>query len=180
MQRYRSQSLSFQYHPQQDRLQCISSCEQDQEISIWISRRLLWVALPKLAQWLENNADPDSLANKVNTTQEKRSIIAFEHESAQQKIVSKEEKKSFNAPFARDFLLHTLSISGTQKNKIALTFQDETKTCQIVSILSYDQLHKIMGELLKLSEHAHWALENPWKKSLTASYQAGYSSNRLM
>ena len=77
MKKYRSKSLSFQYHPQQDRLQCISSCEEDIDISIWISRRLLWVALPKFAQWIEQNNDPDSLARKVNTTQEKHSIIAF-------------------------------------------------------------------------------------------------------
>ena len=180
MKKYRSKSLSFQYHPQQDRLQCISCCEEDIDISIWISRRLLWVALPKFAQWMEQNIDPDSLANKVNTKQEKSSIIAFEHERAQQKIPSNEEKKKFNIPFANDFLLHTLRLTGVSQNKIALTFQDEHKTCQVVSILSHDQLHKVIGELLRLSDHAHWALENPWKKVMALGYQSGYSSTRLM
>ena len=163
MRHFQSKSVSLRYDAQEDRLLWISSVGDDQLTSVQITRRMLSNMLPNLAEWLNNNSD-NQQSSKVQTSIEKQRVYLFEHEAAQHKVPMVHDVIPVKKVMLADFLLCNINLSITKKRLVKFALSNKENSVQIFSVMSFNELHKIIGELLKLSHAAGWGIQNPWKK----------------
>lgn len=119
--------------------------------------------LPNLAEWL-NNKSVNQQSSKVQTSIEKQRVYQFEYEAAQHKIPVVHGVIPGKQAMLADFLLCNISLSITKKQRVKFSLSNKESSVEIFSVMSFNELHKIIGELLKLSHAAGWGIQNPWKK----------------
>jgi hypothetical protein len=170
---YNATSVSLRYVPSEDRIEWSSHCGGETMVRSWISRRMLALSLPRLAKWMEGRSDAQKPpeVSQSQTTAEKQHISRFEHETAQQQVQAVQEKVK-RRPVDADFLLANLSLETLRSGAIKLSLQSAENTEQVSLKASLPQLHKLVGEMVRLSEAAGWELPNPWQGDSGGSEQA--------
>ena len=133
-------------------------------IRSWISRRMLGLTLPRLAKWMAGRSDAGKPpeVSQAQTPAEKQHISRFEHETAQQQVHAVQEKV-VQRPVEAEFLLANLSLETLRSGAIKLSLQSAENTEQVLLKASLPQLHKLVGEMVRLSEAAGWDIPNPWQ-----------------
>jgi len=169
LKQIKSKSVSLLYDPRQDRLQWISQSEENQLILIQITRRMFIKVLPILADWLnkysiqtpENKQDAESsqVQTDISLTQQHEHYIAQQQVSISQGVMSDEIQ------IDDSFLLYTIRLGNIHQDRVRLTLIDEQDSIAVQAHLSLIELHKIIGELLKMSDLADWKVINPWQQT---------------
>ena len=163
MKSYQSKSISLRYDIKQDRVQWLGLCADNRLASIWISRRMLSALLLKLSQWLNKHSEQTFLsASKAKITKEKGSVHRFEHEAAQRQVPVVHEVVSKKQTIFVEFLLSVLHLTPLNKDSVKLVLSGEKNTYEIYSMMSTNEMHKVLSELLRLSDSAGWKVPNPW------------------
>ncbi len=163
MKPYQSKSIALRYDSKQDRLQWLGDCGDDQFASIWISRRILIRLLDNLSQWLDKQTEQQQASTGNIKTAHQDSVNQFAHEAAQREVVG----VSGEAPNAQviriDFLLDMVRLTPIDQHSIKLLLFDEKSHYEIFSVMTLNELHKILAELLRLSDLAGWKIAHPWQ-----------------
>jgi len=112
---------------------------------------------PKLGQWLEAKIPAEK---KLRTSVEREAISSFTHEVAVKE--STRRKMTVDISNTNDFMLHTVSFRPIDTNKNIFTIADQNKTKQVKFVASYNDIHRILGELISLAKSAEWGVDLPW------------------
>ena len=159
--KHTAHSLSLRYVALEDRIEWLSHCENNRVVSAWVSRRLLVSLLPRLAQWLDSAGERQSdTHNNARTVTEKKHIHRFDHDIAQRQV--KSVKGSLPKTYkSEQFLLRHLEFKTT-KAGVIIGLAAEKKCIVVAFSASLPELHKVIGELLRISADAGWGINNPW------------------
>ncbi len=168
MKQFISKSVSLRYDPAQDRLQWISHCAEKQMVSVWFARRVLLLVMPQLAEWLEKTGgvSADALSGDRVAETEKKRYQQFEHEAAQQQVPIVQDVLPRERIFEAEFLVNSVKLAITRSQKVKLILLDDKNSVEVISVMSVPEIHKIIGELLRLSDAANWQVPNPWRQAL--------------
>ena len=160
---YKASSVSLRYDATQDRIEWTSHCAEQTFVRTWLTRRFLTATLPRLAQWLDAKVESPAITAAVSsqTPSERQHIRRFEHEVAQHQVKAVREVAPERA-FVAEFLLDGLQLQR-RKGGFLLALVDREKTYRVDLAMTAPQLHKIVGELVTLSDAGRWNLSNPWQ-----------------
>lgn len=154
-----AQSLTTLYDNQEDRLCLIFTDREKRRLMGLMTRHLLKGILAQLPGWLTQK-HTDSMPR---TAEQQRSIDEIHHQISQQSVPVTYGK------FAKDqkpdsFLINTINFAKAQSGNqnIRLKFLDVNKTTEIILVITPEQLHKLIGEILK--QVKSWDINNPWQE----------------
>jgi len=106
----------------------------------------------------------ENILSRAKTPVEKKSVHRFIHEEAQQQINFKRDHLDKNQKPAVDFLLNSIQFSQLINNQIRLILIDDSASIGVIYRMTSTEVHKIIGELIRMSDGADWKLANPWHK----------------
>ena len=159
MKSYITKSITLRYDQPLDRIQWLCTSSDNELVIIWLTRRMLIKLAPKLSQWLEKPLPTDE---KLRTPMEREAISRFRHEAAVKKSIRR--KVTIDVNNMTDFMLHAISFRTVSANQHVFTITDSNKTKQIKFVASYNDIHRILGELISLAKSAEWGVDLPWSK----------------
>jgi hypothetical protein len=167
--KYAAKSVSLRYDPKQDRIEWTNHCRDKQFVTCWLTRRFLGNILPRLAEWLDAKAEQQAAPRAAGsqTPAEKQHIRRFEHEMAQHQVKAVREPAP-QREWVAEFLLDGIQLARV-KGGFRLTMTDRDKQHEVVLGLTGPQLHKVVGELLLLSENGQWNVDNPWQSGVAGA-----------
>jgi len=165
--KYSANSISLRYLAKEDRIQWICHCSENKIVLVWITRRMLSLLLPRLAQWLDKNNPQEKKQAKPRTESEQKHISRFDHEIAQKQVPSTREKVSLKN-VVDQFLMQTFGLKAVG-SKVVVTLAGEEESQAIVFQATLPELHKVIGELIQIGEKAGWHIEHPWYSAATGA-----------
>ena len=159
--KHKACSLSLRYVALEDRIEWLCHCENNILVAAWVSRRLLISLLPRLAEWLDKTSERQSDSDSnVRTVVEKKHIHRFDHDVAQRQVKAVKESLP-KTSVSEQFLLRHLEFKAAKQGVIIGLAAE--KNCTLVAFsASLPELHKVIGELLKIGNDADWGISNPW------------------
>ena len=169
--KHRARSLTLRYVTLEDRIEWLSHCENNITVSAWVSRRLLIELLPQLFEWLgKNNGRQLAPQASGRTAAEKTHIHRFDHEIAQRQVKTVTAKLPKNLK-TEQFLLRHMDFKAT-KAGVIIGLAAEKNSTLVAFSASLPETHKVIGELLRVSDDAGWEVPNPWYASSGQSSEA--------
>ena len=162
--KHTARSLTLRYVALEDRIEWLSYCENNIVVSAWVSRRLLLALLPQLFEWLGKNSDRQlPAAVRGRTAAEKTHIHRFDHELAQHQVKAVAAKPP-RSHKTEQFLLRHLDFKAT-KTGVVIGLAAEKNMTLVAFSATLPEIHKVIGELLRVSDDAGWEVPNPWYAS---------------
>lgn len=163
-----AKSITTFYSKQEDRLNLIFNAEDDKQLTGSMTRQLFKGLLAQLPDWLAKQYS-DVMPR---STEQQQVVNQIQHEVSLQKAAVTYGEVPKNEPL-ETFLIGTVSFNKVDPeakgHKIQLIFQSLDKTTKIGFVLSADQLHKFMDEILK--QVKAWDIRNPWQEKHTTFVQ---------
>lgn len=154
-------TITCRYDLEEDRLVLSFNNDNGEEINGLMTRQFLKELLTRLPAWLVQQ----HAGEIAQPSDQQRLIDSFQHQMAQQQVVvtygNKLSDKSIDT-----FLIHSVNLaknkktSATHQQKINLAFLDRDHAIKISIGFTLEQLHKLIGEILK--QVRNWDLTNPW------------------
>jgi len=158
-----AKSVTTSYDIEQDRLNMTFTDEVEDQLTGAMTRHFFKGLLARLPDWLTQQH-----TDIIPPTAEQQKVINQIHHQVSQQEVSVIYGKALSNKKLRVFLINTINFtkfktkSESSGQKIKLEFLDHNKTTKIIFVLSFAQLHKLVGEILK--QVKTWDLDNPWQK----------------
>lgn len=160
---YSAKSVSVNYSSMEDRIQWISRCDGDIFIRAWITRRFLDLIMPRIADWLmKRNVRAGEVSGLPVDTVGKMAMGVYEHGLAQKQVKAVRE----TIPLMKvidEFLVDNLVMSMSPKGYVNITLAAPKERVTLKFQASMPQVHRIMGELVKVAEASGWGISDPWK-----------------
>ena len=156
-----AKSITAFYSEQEDRLGLVFSDKDENQLAGSVTRQLFKGLLAQLPDWL---AKQSSNAMPCSTGQQ-QAINHMQHEVSLQRATVTYGEMPWNEQL-ETFLIGNISLTKIDLEagdyKIKLVFQSLDKVTKIVFVLSAEQLHKLMDEMLK--QVKAWDINNPWQE----------------
>lgn len=161
---YTAKSISINYSQAEDRIQCISQCDGDEFVRAWITRRFLGLIMPRIAVWTIKKSVQTGYVDSVMTIDSaaKTAMGLYEHELAQQQVEAVMESIPVRK-IIDEFLLDNFIMSMSPKGYVNIIFAAPKDRTKLKFQVSMPQVHKIMGEFMKVSTASGWGIPDPWK-----------------
>lgn len=162
-------SITTFYDKEQDRLSLIFTGKEKKQLLGLMTRQFFKGLLTQLPNWLSQH--PTDVMPK--TAEQQQEINHLYHQISQQNVAVTYGKILSNYQI-ESFLIHTINLtkgeSTDSDRKIKLEFLDSSKTTEIIFVLNFAQLHKLIGEMLK-QVHV-WDIDNPWQEKNITSFSS--------
>ncbi len=157
-----AKSITAFYSEQQDRLGLIFNDKDQNQLIGSMTRQLFKGLLIQLPDWLAKQYS-DAILCSIEQQQE---INYIQHEVSLQKATVTYGEMQVNEAL-ETFLIGNISFAKVDlemgHHEIKMVFQSLDKVIEIVFVLNFEQLHKLMDEMLK--QVKAWDIDNPWQKS---------------
>jgi hypothetical protein len=158
--KYVANSVSLKYSPSEDRVEWISHINETSYVSAWVSRRFIKKILPKVIQWMADNKQLTPQSEGISKSAIKsQKIVNFQHQAAQSQVKVTKEKLS-EKHLEESFLLGSFNIKPL-KQGLSVLLADAESSLIVALPMSGAQLHRVLGELIRLAKLADWQIANP-------------------
>ena len=158
---FTAESITCFYDLEQDRLHLTFSGTDREEITGVMTRQFLKELLAQLPSWLIQQ-----YADEMPQPPGQQSMISSFHHHLSQQQVPVTYGKTTPGNHIETFLIHSVNLiknkrtAGQSNEKIKLAFLDRDHATEIGIGFTLEQLHKLIGEILKQVQN--WDLPNPW------------------
>lgn len=177
---FNAKSITCVYDLRQDRLNLQFNDANQAQMIGHMTRQFLKELLTQLPDWLMQQQAAHGMPQSV---EQQRAIHAFRHQMSQQHIPVSYEKKIVDRQI-ESFLIHSITLtknkpaSENNHQRIKLEFLDGTQTIKTAIVFTIEQLHKLIGEILK--QVRNWDLIDPWSIDNDRLLAAANAKNDLM